>query len=154
MSTLTPANCSGLANSGVPTNAPGDESPASEADSSSVFARPRSIIFAVTPCSACSGVVGFTVSSKQDWPDSTPPARALRSMQTGQNSITPENSLPQIEQVRLLSVFMGLTALLLRSEPRKGHGSPRQSLPDLTPCGQPPLAIARCNAFATDGSVF
>ena len=32
---LTPANCSGLANSGVPTNAPGDEIPASEADSSS-----------------------------------------------------------------------------------------------------------------------
>ena len=48
MSTPTPPNCSGLANSGVPTNAPGDEIPASEADSSSVFARPRSIIFAVT----------------------------------------------------------------------------------------------------------
>jgi hypothetical protein len=41
MSTLTPANCSGLANSGVPTNAPGNEIPASEADSSSVFARPK-----------------------------------------------------------------------------------------------------------------
>jgi hypothetical protein len=47
MSTPIPANCSGLANSGVPANAPGDEIPASEADSSSVFARPRSIIFAV-----------------------------------------------------------------------------------------------------------
>jgi hypothetical protein len=30
-------------------------------------------------------------------------------MQTGQNSITPENALPQIEQVRLSFVFMGLT---------------------------------------------
>src|ERR1700742_838590 len=49
MSTPTPANCSGLANSGVPANAPGDEIPASEADSSTVFARPRSIILAVTP---------------------------------------------------------------------------------------------------------
>src|SRR5271165_6725539 len=102
-------------------------------------------------CTACSGVVGFTVSSKQDWPDSTPPARALRSMQTGQNSVAPESSLPQVGQVRWGSVLMGLTALLLRSEPRKGHGSPRQSLPDLTPCGQPPLATARCSAFATDG---
>ena len=52
------------------------------------------------------------------------------------------------------SVFMGLTALRMRSEPRKAHGSPRQSLPDLTPCGRPPLATARCSAFATDGSVF
>src|SRR4029077_12876871 len=52
MSTPTPTNCSGLANSGVPTNAPGDEIPASEADSSSVFAKPRSIIFAVTPRSS------------------------------------------------------------------------------------------------------
>jgi hypothetical protein len=48
MSTPTPPNCSGLANSGVPANAPGDEIPASEADWSSVFARPRSIILAVT----------------------------------------------------------------------------------------------------------
>ena len=30
-------------------------------------------------------------------------------MQTGQNSIAPENSLPQIEQVRWGSVRMGLT---------------------------------------------
>jgi DHA2 family multidrug resistance protein-like MFS transporter len=44
----TPANCSGLANSGVPINDPGDEIPASEAYSSSVFTRPRSMIFAVT----------------------------------------------------------------------------------------------------------
>jgi hypothetical protein len=30
-------------------------------------------------------------------------------MQTGQNSIAPENSLPQLEQVRWGSVFMALT---------------------------------------------
>src|SRR5580692_7995741 len=48
MSTPTPANCSGLANSGVPANAPGDEMPASEADLSTVFARPRSMILAAT----------------------------------------------------------------------------------------------------------
>ena len=94
------------------------------------------------------------VLGSEDSPDSTPPARALRSMQTGQNSIAPENSLPQIGQVRLGSVFMGLTALQLRSGPRKGHESPRQSLPDLIPCGRPPRATVRCSAFATDGYVF
>ena len=35
----------------------------------------------------------------------------LRSMQTGQNSIAPENSLPQLGQVRWGSVLMFLTAL-------------------------------------------
>src|SRR6516164_8955804 len=44
--------------------------------------------------------VGLTVSCKEDSPDSTPPARPLRSMQTGQNSSVPENSLPQLRQVR------------------------------------------------------
>ena len=39
-------------------------------------------------------------------------------MQTGQNSIAPENSLPQLGQVRLSSVFMGLTALQPQSEPK------------------------------------
>ncbi len=57
-------------------------------------------------------VVGLTVSSEaEDSPDSTPPARAWRSMQTGQDSIAPESSLPQIGQVRRGSVFMGLTAV-------------------------------------------
>jgi GAF domain-containing protein len=37
------------------------------------------------------------------------PASALRSMQTGQNFIAPENSLPQLGQVRRGSVLMGLT---------------------------------------------
>src|SRR5580693_2243849 len=35
-----------------PSKCPGDEIPASEADSSSAFARPRSIIFVVTLCSS------------------------------------------------------------------------------------------------------
>jgi hypothetical protein len=37
-------------------------------------------------------------------------------MQTGQNSIAPENSLPQLGQVRWSSVLMGLTALQPHSE--------------------------------------
>ena len=39
-------------------------------------------------------------------------------MQTGQNSIAPENSLPQLGQVRWGSVLMGLTALRPQSEPK------------------------------------
>jgi hypothetical protein len=39
-------------------------------------------------------------------------------MQTGQNSIAPENSLSQIEQMRLSSVFIGLPVLLPQSEPK------------------------------------
>src|ERR1700738_2284282 len=39
-------------------------------------------------------------------------------MQTGQNSIAPENSLPQLGQVRWGSVLMGLTALQPQSEPK------------------------------------
>ena len=54
----------------------------------------------------------------KDSPDSTPPARALRSMQTGQNSIAPENSLPQLGQVRWGSVLMVLTALQPQPEPK------------------------------------
>jgi hypothetical protein len=34
-------------------------------------------------------------------------------MQNGQNSIAPENSLPQLGQVRWSSVFMDLTDLLV-----------------------------------------
>src|SRR6516164_10408069 len=60
--------------------------------------------------------VGLTVSWKEDSPDSTPPARPLRSMQTGQNSIAPENSLLQLGQVRWGSLLMALTAL--QSPPR------------------------------------
>ena len=39
-------------------------------------------------------------------------------MQTGQNSIAPENSLPQLGQVRWGSVLMDLTALQPQSEPK------------------------------------
>ena len=63
--------------------------------------------------------VGLTVSSDtEDSPDSTPPARALRSMQTGQNSIAPESSLPQLGQVCWRSALMVLTALQPQPEPK------------------------------------
>jgi hypothetical protein len=39
-------------------------------------------------------------------------------LQTGQNSIAPESSLPQLGQVRWGSFFMGLTALQPQSEPK------------------------------------
>ena len=39
-------------------------------------------------------------------------------MQTGQNSIAPANSLPQLGQVRWGSVLMGITALQPQSEPK------------------------------------
>ena len=46
-------------------------------------------------------VVGLTaILESDDSPDLTPPARAWRSMQTGQNSTAPENSLPQLGQMR------------------------------------------------------
>ena len=48
MSTSTPANCSGLANSGVPAKAPGVEIAASVGAPGAGFASPRSMIFAVT----------------------------------------------------------------------------------------------------------
>jgi hypothetical protein len=39
-------------------------------------------------------------------------------MQTGQNSIAPENSLPQFGQVRWGSVIIALAALQPQSEPK------------------------------------
>jgi hypothetical protein len=39
-------------------------------------------------------------------------------MHTGQNSIAPESSLPQLGQVRMSSFFMRLTALQSQSEPK------------------------------------
>ena len=68
----------------------------------------------------------MSVSAVEDSPDSTPPPRPLRSMQTGQNSIAPENSLPQLGQVRWGSALMGLTVLRMRLTLRKKHGFPRQ----------------------------
>ena len=47
-------------------------------------------------------------------------------MQTGQNSIPPENSLPQLGQVRWGSVFMDLIVFPRRLKLRKEHGFPCQ----------------------------
>src|SRR5580704_9825447 len=49
-------------------------------------------------------------------------ARDLRSRQTGQNSIAPENSLPQIEQVRWGSALMHLAALRTKGLIQLGEG--------------------------------
>ena len=45
-------------------------------------------------------------------------------MQTGQKFIAPENSLPQLGQVRWGSVLMALAALSRRLKLRKEHGLP------------------------------
>jgi hypothetical protein len=42
----------------------------------------------------------------------------LRSRQTGQNSIAPESSLPQLGQVRWVFVLIVLTALQPQREPK------------------------------------
>src|SRR5215471_19619069 len=47
-------------------------------------------------------------------------------MQTGQNSIASERSLPQLGQVRWGSVFMDLTVLRMRLKLRKENGFPRR----------------------------
>ena len=60
----------------------------------------------------------MTGSSKEDFPEATPPARPLRSMHTGQNSIAPESSLPQVGQVRWVSVLIVLSALQSQLEPK------------------------------------
>ena len=51
---------------------------------------------------------GLITLSEDDSPDSTSSASASCSMHAGQNSAAPENSLPQLGQTRLSSVFMGL----------------------------------------------
>ena len=60
--------------------------------------------------------LNFTLGNAGD-PHRTPPARPLRSRQTGQNSIAPENSLPQLGQVRWGSALILLTAP--QSKPRR-----------------------------------
>src|SRR5260221_6095791 len=68
---------------------------------------------------ACSGLGGLTVSSEgEDSPDLGPPTRPRRSMHTGQSSIAPESSLPQLGQVRWGSVLMTLTALQPQPGPK------------------------------------
>src|SRR6516164_2137105 len=64
-------------------------------------------------------------------------------MQTGQNSIAPENSLPQLGQVRWGSVFMDLTVLPRRLKLRNEHGFLPPSPPDVTHCGRPPRPTRR-----------
>ena len=49
-------------------------------------------------------------------------------MQTGQNSIAPENSLPQLGQVRLGSVLMDLTALQSQPQPTREPMKPESRL--------------------------
>src|SRR6516162_9174015 len=75
-----------------------------------------------------------------------PPARPLRSMQTGQNSIAPENSLPQLGQVRWGSVLMALTVLQPQSEPKATPRSTgrREIGQLLTNCSSVAQAIACC----------
>ena len=48
-------------------------------------------------------------------------------MHTGQNSIPPENSLPQLGQTRLSSMFMGLIALQSEPEPKATPGGAKAS---------------------------
>ena len=69
---------------------------------------------------------------KKSSPDSIPAARAFRSVQTGQNFIAPENSLPQLGQVRLSSVFMCLAVLQSKTETKRRLWSTK----DADPCGQ------------------
>ena len=89
--------------------------------------RPSPVEKCSNRCRTGSDIVGWTVSSEaEDSPDAIVPGRALRSMQTGQNSIAPENPLPQLGQLRWGSVLMLLTVLRIRSKLRKEHGSPRQ----------------------------
>src|SRR5271165_3718922 len=59
-----------------------------------------------------------------DSPDTAVPGRAPRSMHTGQNSIAPENSLPQLGQVRWGSVVMIYPPVLSRD----------RSTPGMKPC--------------------
>jgi hypothetical protein len=78
-------------------------------------------------------------------------------MQTGQNSIAPANSLPQLGQVRRDSVLMGLTVLRLRPQPTAKPRSPRvvRRRPAQPPanCCPVPQAIA-CSVTLTRQTTF
>jgi hypothetical protein len=54
---------------------------------------------------------------RRRFPGLSPPARPLRSMHTGQNSIPPENSLPQLGQMRWGSALMLLIAVQSHPQP-------------------------------------
>src|SRR5262249_15676572 len=75
-------------------------------------------------------------------------------MQTGQNSIVPENWLPQLEQVRWSSVLMDLTVLRLQSEPKTTARStpvvgnrPARSLANCSPVPQAIACFRDLSAF-------
>jgi hypothetical protein len=55
-------------------------------------------------------------------------------LHTRQNSSAPENSFPQLGQVRLSSVFMGLT--VLQPQAASGSTGPRRPLENHTPVPQ------------------
>ena len=69
------------------------------------------------------------------------PARPLRSMQTGQNSIVPEKSLPQLAQVRWDSLLMFLTAFQPQPETNNRASSssaePSSNIASGSPLGGP-----------------
>jgi Recombinase zinc beta ribbon domain len=64
---------------------------------------------------ACSGA-SLTVSSEEDSPDSTPQRAPCEACRPDRIRPLQKNSSPQLGQVRLSSVFMGLTALQPQSE--------------------------------------
>src|SRR5580704_10762010 len=114
--------------------------------------------------------VGLKASSGEDSPDSTPAARALRSMHMGQNPLSAiaENLAPQTVQVRISrrvkSAFLPSLLLLSREfvmarsilrrplKLRKVRESRRRCQQGLRPYGQSPLAPEPCTACASDGS--
>jgi hypothetical protein len=77
-------------------------------------------------------------------------------MQTGQNSIAPKNSLPQLGQVRWGSALIGLTALQWRPQPKARQRSqevrnrPARLLANYSPVPQAiacSITLARQTAF-------
>src|SRR5262249_31122089 len=92
--------------------------------------------------------VGLTAFSKEDSPDSAAAGRAPRSMQTGQNCIAPENSLPQLGQVRWRSVLMDATAL----PPQFGRNTTPRSTPVVG--NQPTRPLANCSPVPQANACF
>src|SRR5262245_54286870 len=100
--------------------------------------------------------------SGKDFPDSTPPASALRSMQTGQNSLVAERVAPQTMQARISRViesspfsvrdFVFMAQSVLRRPPklRKVHESRRPRRRVLRLSAQLPHVPAPCTVCASD----
>ena len=76
-----------------------------------------------------------------------PPARPFRSIQTGQNSSVPENSLPQLGQVRLVCVLIVLDVLQRQPQPTAKPPAHRvvrnRPARPLANCCHVPQAVAR-----------